>query len=133
MKPLKLGTKMKVIESCKLRFTVGGIESVETDKEYEQRTGIPVASDFRQPGDLQTIYPREFRLPWENDPDLYGMILDRQRLLKQLVPLLRRVGASHPQRSQVNADRSTRRKKVRQALRANAEAMAARLLELADG
>lgn len=84
-----------------------------------------------EPGSLQTIHPPA--TPWENDPDLYGMILDRQRLLRQLVPLLRRVGASHPQRSQVNADRSTRRKTVRKSLRANAEAMAARLLELADG
>lgn len=63
---------------------------------------------------------------------LQGMLLDRRRLLKQLVPLLRRVGASHPERRKINADRSVRRKTVRKALRANADAIAARLLEIDD-
>lgn len=67
-----------------------------------------------------------------SDPELSGMLLDRRRLLKQLSPLLRRVGASHPQRSAINADRSFRRKEVRDALRLNAEAIASRLLEIDD-
>lgn len=70
---------------------------------------------------------------FDNDPDLIGMLMDRRRLLRQLAPLLRRVGASHPQRSKVNAEKSVRRKATRRDLRANAEAIAARLLEISDG
>lgn len=76
---------------------------------------------------------KKVRLFNYHDPELAGMLVDRQRLLRQLAPLLRRVGASHPQRSKVNAEKAVRRKQTRRDLRANAEAIAARLLEITDG
>lgn len=64
------------------------------------------------------------------DAELRGLLWDRARLLRELAPVLRYVGHSHPQRAAVNAKRSIIRKRIRKALRANAEAIAARCMHL---
>jgi hypothetical protein len=68
----------------------------------------------------------------DDDTTLRGLVLDRQRLLRQLGPALRRVGASNPHRTKINARLAVTRKRLRKELRANAEAIASRLLELSD-
>lgn len=67
-----------------------------------------------------------------DDRQLDGLVIDRQRLLRQLAPLLRRVGASNPKRHDLNAERAVRRKAIRKSLRQNAELIAARVMELND-
>jgi hypothetical protein len=69
-----------------------------------------------------------------DDRELVGLCLDRQRLLRQLAPVLRRVGPSRPpaERRKLNIQRSKQRKLLRAALRANAEAISARCMQLAD-
>jgi uncharacterized protein involved in exopolysaccharide biosynthesis len=62
------------------------------------------------------------------DRDLHGMLRDRQRLLRQLARVLRRVGPNHPQRHQVNHARSVDRKQLKDALRKNADTIAAHCL-----
>lgn len=63
--------------------------------------------------------------PTEFTGQLAGLVLDRRRMQERLAVVLRRVGASHPKRKQVNAARAKERRALRQGLRRNADAMAA--------
>ena len=66
-----------------------------------------------------------------DDATLAGLLLDRMRMQRQLAPLLTRVGKSHgAQRATLNHARSVKRKALRKALRANADAVSAYLLTL---
>lgn len=64
------------------------------------------------------------------DPELLGMALDRKRMLEQLAPLLRRVGPSHDNRSELNHANSIKRKELRRELKKNAAIIAARVMQL---
>ena len=64
------------------------------------------------------------------DPELAGLLVDRETLLEELAHVLRRVGASHPDRAKVNARRAKQRKKLKKALRLNANAIAHRNVQL---
>lgn len=66
------------------------------------------------------------------DQTLRALAHDRERLLQALAPTLKRVGASNPNRSKVNARLAITRKRIRKELRANAEAIAIRVMELSD-
>lgn len=61
--------------------------------------------------------------------ELDGLCMDRQRLMRQLAPLLKRIGPNNPQRSAINAQRAVKRKQVKKALRKNADAIAALILQ----
>ena len=65
-----------------------------------------------------------------SDRELDGLLWDRARLLRQIAPVLRYVGHAHPRRAAVNQARAIQRKALRKALRMNAEAIAARCMEL---
>ena len=66
------------------------------------------------------------------DPQLLGLTLDRARLLEEYAPLLRRVGASvgKDTRKRLNAQLRVKRLAKKHELHANAEAIAARCMEL---
>lgn len=66
----------------------------------------------------------------KTDVVLQGLLRDRQRLLESLAPVLRRVGASNPHRAKVNARAAATRKRIRRDLRANADAIVMRVVEL---
>lgn len=63
-------------------------------------------------------------------PELRGLILDRQRLMRQYAKILRRIGASNPKRSQLNRKRAAQRLELRRAMRQNANEIAAYLLRI---
>ena len=67
-----------------------------------------------------------------NDRELTTLCVDRRRLLREYGAILKRVGASHPDRSKINAARARHRGACRRALRRNAELIAARVMELID-
>ena len=64
------------------------------------------------------------------DQQLNHLIIDRLSLQAKLAPVLRRVGASHPSRTKVNAKRAEKRKQLKRDLRLNANAIAARCMEI---
>jgi predicted ThiF/HesA family dinucleotide-utilizing enzyme len=64
------------------------------------------------------------------DAQLAALLTERARLLEAYAHVLRRVGASHPERAKVNAKRATQRKHLQRAVRANAEAIAQRNMQL---
>lgn len=64
------------------------------------------------------------------DTQLNGLLIDRLRLQQQLAPVLRRVGPTHPDRAKINKKRAIQRKAVKKKLRVNANAIAARCMEL---
>jgi uncharacterized protein involved in exopolysaccharide biosynthesis len=64
------------------------------------------------------------------DRKLSALLHERLKLQQAYAHVLRRVGASHPQRTHTNAKRATHRKALRKAIRLNAEQIAARCLEL---
>lgn len=68
----------------------------------------------------------------DTDQELAGLLLDRERLLRSLAPVLRRVGSSNPHRAQINARHAKTRGRIRRELRANADALATRLMALRD-
>lgn len=70
------------------------------------------------------------RLVTALDRELHGMLLDRSRLLHDLAHVLRRVGASNPDRAAINRRRSVKRQQLRRDLRRNADDIAARLMAL---
>lgn len=61
------------------------------------------------------------------DAELHALLLDRQRLLRELAHVLKRVGHSNPKRAAVNAKRAEKRKALRKHVRRNAEAIASRV------
>jgi hypothetical protein len=67
-----------------------------------------------------------------DDPTLRGLLLDRDRLLRELAPVLRRVGPSRTRgvRRRLNGERRVKRLELRRAVRLNAEAIAARCADL---
>lgn len=64
------------------------------------------------------------------DRELKTLTIDRRRLMREYAGILKRVGASHPDRSKINAARARMRGACRRALRRNAELIAARVMEL---
>jgi hypothetical protein len=64
------------------------------------------------------------------DPQLYALAVDRERLLRDVASVLGRVGTAHPGRAQENARRSKKRKRLKRALRQNAELLTARVMQL---
>lgn len=64
--------------------------------------------------------------------ELYGMLLDRRRLLEQLAPALRRIGPhrTKTERSKGNTSLRLRRLEIRKQLRANAELIATHCMTL---
>lgn len=65
-----------------------------------------------------------------NDPTLRGLLIDRQRILRELAPILRRVGPNRPDRAKLNAARRLRRLELRQDLRRCESAIVARVANL---
>jgi hypothetical protein len=66
------------------------------------------------------------------DPILITLCTERATLLRELAPVLSRVGHAHPRRSKVNAVRAVKRKALRRALRHNAELLASRCMILME-
>jgi hypothetical protein len=66
------------------------------------------------------------------DPELQGLVIDRQRLLRELAPILRRLGPHYENRATLNKRRAIKRHNLRKQLARNAEAIAARVALLYD-
>src|SRR4051812_8911831 len=64
------------------------------------------------------------------DPYLSRLILHHLQLQQELAPVLKRVGAHHPDRHKVNARRAKARKAARSALRQSAQSITARCIEV---
>lgn len=60
-----------------------------------------------------------------SDPTLGQLLAERERLHRELAPILTRVGGNHPKRQTVNAKRATVRKQLRHQLRRNGDAIVA--------
>jgi len=70
---------------------------------------------------------------WNTPPlttELRALCMDRARLFQQLAPLQKLVGPSHPQRQKELRRRRAARRAVGQALRMNADAIAAIAMRL---
>lgn len=70
------------------------------------------------------------RVQWPES--VRDLLVQRERTLRMYARIMKRVGASHPNRTEENARRASLRKKYRRNLQQNAEAIAVEVARLYD-